>query len=130
MKENRRPIIDVEYAVNTPHKNIACVYESSHKYLKDERFHAFPVAYDLYSDWKNAWERAEELLNAKDPDLYYGVQVKDLTLVFGASTDKQELENLGFDVEDDWNGFLRHHADKLLRLKMQELGVMDKLADD
>lgn len=130
MKENRRPIGNVEYAVYMPHENVVYVYESSHKYLEDSRFRAFPKESEIYEDWKSAWSRVDDMLKVTDPDLYYGVKLVELTKVFAASTNKSTLESLGFDVEDNWYGALHHHADKLLRWKMHELGIMNDIVND
>lgn len=66
---------------------------------------------------------------ADEEQLYWGVMLDELTIIYGASSEKQTLLDFGFsEVPDDWCGYLFHEGDRLRRKEMERLGI--KFSED
>lgn len=119
-----RPIGTTKYAVSFPADDIALIYQSGYDWLDDGRFSCFPIDAQIYDVWADSLESVEFHLNSDEEQLYWGVMLDELTIIYGASSEKQTLLDFGFsEVPDDWCGYLFHEGDRLRRKEMERLGI-------
>lgn len=119
-----RPVGVTKFAVDFPQENLAIIYQSGYNWLDDGKFSKFPEDSQVFPAWSEAWEYINSNLNFDEDQLYWGLMLDELTIVYGASTEKETLLEFGFEeIPDDWCGYLFHEGDRLRREKMVEMGI-------